>query len=286
MSETARIRPSLVKSADRVLDIFELLAVEGHGLTISDIGSKLGFARSSTHGLVHTLYSRGYLSQDQGRRFSLGVRLIQLGRNVVDRLELRSVARLPLEKLVADTHDAALLVVADRGELLYLDSVLSDARNVRTDPRMRAGAPLHCSSLGKALLAALDDGSVGELLEARSLAGVSEFSITDLDSLLADLALTRERGYSIDRQEAVLGVWCVGAPVRDHEGFSVAAISVSTIRDFFDPGMTGPLVAAAAIEISRAMGWEGDQSDLYRPVAGSELLLRGDARLSPPPTGV
>jgi IclR family KDG regulon transcriptional repressor len=275
------MQPSLVKSANRVLEIFELLASEPTGLTISEISSKLGFARSSTHGLVHTLHSRGYLSQDEGRRFFLGVRLIQLGLNVVDRLELRSVARAPLERLVASTHDTALLVVPDRGELLYVDKVLSDARDVRTDPRVSVQRPLHCSSLGKALLAALDDESVLEIMGGRSLSAATEFSITDLDSLLADLAMTRERGYSIDRQEAVPGVWCVGAPVRDHAGCSIAAISVSTIRDFFDPVVKGPLVSATALEISRAMGWEGDASDLYRPVAGTELLLQGEAR----PTG-
>jgi DNA-binding IclR family transcriptional regulator len=268
-------QPSLVKSANRALDIFELLAAEPNGLTISEISERLGFARSSTHGLVHTLFSRGYLSLDGGNRFYLGVRLIQLGLTVADRLELRSAAHGRLEQLVASTNDTALLVVPDGGELLYVDKVISDTRDVRTDPRMSMGRPLHCSSLGKALLAALDEDSVLRILGGRPLPSVTEFSITDLDELLADLALTRERGFSIDRQEAVPGVWCVGAPVRDHTGRSVAAISVSTIRDFFDPATSGPLVAAAAVDISNAMGWTGDATSLYRPVAGSDELLLG-----------
>jgi DNA-binding IclR family transcriptional regulator len=278
MAQTSAIQPTLVKSADRVLDIFELLATVPNGLTISEISRKLGFARSSTHGLVHTLYSRGYLAQDDDRRFSLGVRLIQLGFNVADRLELRSVARLSLEKLVESTHDSALLVVPRRGELLYVDKVLSGIRDVRTDPRISMERPLHCTSLGKALLAALDDDSVVELFDGKSLLGVTEFSITSVDELLADLALTRERLYSLDRQEAVIGVWCVGAPIRDHAGRLIAAISLSTIREFFDPVTSGPLVSAAAVEISRAMGWMGDMSTLFIPVEGSELLLLNETR--------
>lgn len=278
MAQTSAIQPTLVKSADRVLDIFELLATVPNGLTISEISRKLGFARSSTHGLVHTLYSRGYLAQDDDRRFSLGVRLIQLGFNVADRLELRSVARLSLEKLVESTHDSALLVVPQRGELLYVDKVLSGIRDVRTDPRISMERPLHCTSLGKALLAALDDESVVKLFDGKSLLGVTEFSITSVDELLADLALTRERLYSLDRQEAVIGVWCVGAPIRDHAGRLIAAISLSTIREFFDPVTSGPLVSAAAVEISRAMGWMGDMSTLFIPVEGSELLLLDEAR--------
>jgi len=262
-----------VKSADRTLDVFELLAAEPNGLTVSEISQRLGLARSSTHGLVRTLHARGYLMQNGGRRFHLGARLIQLGLNVVDRLELRAAARGPLERLVAATHDTALLVVPDRGDLLYVDKVLSDARDVRTDPRVSSRRPLQCSSLGKALLAALDDRAVEEIIESIGLERATEYSITGRDALMQDLAQTRARGYSVDAQEALVGVWCVGAPVRDHTGRSIAAISLSTIKEFFDAERTGPQVAAAAVEISRAMGWKGDSSSLYDPVPGSELLL-------------
>jgi IclR family acetate operon transcriptional repressor len=262
-----------VKSADRTLDIFELLAVEPHGLTVSEISDRLGLARSSTHGLVVTLQSRGYLAQDGDRRFYLGAPLIQLGLNVVDRLDLRTAARGPLERLVAATHDTALLVVPERGDLLYVDKVLSDARDVRTDPRVSSARPLHSSSLGKALLAALDDDSVLKIINVIGLERATEFSITDRGELLADLARTRARGYSIDEQEAVTGVFCVGAPVRDHTGRSIAAISLSTIKDFFDPDSMGPQVVSAAVEISRAMGWKHDALRLYEPVTGSELPL-------------
>src|SRR5207248_8586803 len=202
-----------------------------------------------------------------------GARLIQLGLNVADRLELRTAARGLLERLVAATHDTALLVVPEAGELLYVDKVLSDARDVRTDPRVASRRPLHCSSLGKALLAALDDESVLTIVEAVGLERVTEYSLADPDELLADLALTRHRGYAVDRQEALLGVWCVGAPIRDHTRRSIAAISLSTIKEFFNPEAAGPQVTAAAVEISRAMGWKGDATTLYEPVEGSAAVL-------------
>jgi IclR family KDG regulon transcriptional repressor len=266
-----------VKSADRTLDIFELFAAEPQALTIAEISERLGLARSSTHGLVHTLAARGYLVQDGGGRFQLGARLIQLGLNVVDRLELRSAARGTLERLVAATHDTALLVVPDHGDLLFVDKVLSDARDVRTDPRVSSRKPLHCTSLGKALLATLDDTSVIKAVHAVGLARATEYSITGKEELLADIADTRARGYSIDEQEALPGVFCVGAPVRDHTGNPVAAISLSTIKEFFDPDRTGPLVNAAAVEISHAMGWRGDASSLYEVLEDPGLLLPDEA---------
>lgn len=262
-----------VKSADRTLDILELLAAEPHGLTMSEIGDRLGLARSSAHGLVHTLLVRGYLVEHGRRQFQLGARLVQLGLNVVDRLELRTVARQPLEELVALTHDTAMLAVPDRGEILHVDKVLSDARDIRTDPRVTSRRPMHCSSLGKALLAALDDAAIETLLRQGRLEAVTPFTITDRRALLVDLARARSRGYSTDRQEAVLGVFCVGAPVRDHSSRSIAAISLSTIKDFYNPDRTGPRVNAAAVDISRAMGWSGDASTLFDPVPGSEALL-------------
>lgn len=273
-----------VKSAGRVLDILELLAAEPRGLTLSQIGDRLRIARSSAHGLVHTLLQRGYLShQDAGRKtFSLGVRLIQLGLNVGDRLELRSAARPVLEPLVSATNDTALLVVPDRGELLYVDKIVSDARDVRTDPRSSARRPLSCTSLGKALLAALDDASVAVVVRRLGLPRATGFSITTSEELLSDLAETRRRGYAVDRQEAVLGVCCVGAPVRDHTGRPVASISLSTIREFFDSEKTGPSIRSAAVEISHAMGWNGDARTLYDPVPGSlELLVGPEQRRGP-----
>ena len=279
--DTRRIQP--VKSADRVVDILELLAEDPQGLAVSQISARLGIARSSAHSLVHTLLGRGYLTQVDGasKRVRLGARLIQLGLNVSDRVELRSAARPALERLVADTDETALLVVPDRGELLYVDKVLSDSSGVRTDPRMSARRPLHCTSLGKALLAALDSGSVRAILARVGTPPVTRFTITDPDALLADLEQTRRRGYSVDQQEALLGVCCVGAPIRDHASRPVGSISLSTIGEFFQPERTGPAVAAAAIEISHAMGWKGDRAALYRPSEGSVEALLGSEGSEP-----
>ena len=274
--KATRITP--VKSADRTLDIFELFAAEPRRLTISEISDRLGVARSSTHGLVHTLAARGYLVQDGGGRFQLSARLIQLGLNVADRLELRSAARGPMEELAMATHDTALLVVPDSGDLLFVDKVLSEARDLRTDPRVSSRSPLHCSSLGKALLATLDDRAVMKIAETVGLEPATEHSITDPVQLLADLARTRARGYSVDQQEALLGVFCVGSPIRDHSGQPIAAISLSTIKDFFDPERTGPQVRAAAVDISHAMGWKGDARNLYEILEGSELVILSAGR--------
>ena len=259
------------------MDILELLAEDPQGLTLSQISARLGIARSSTHGLVNTLRRRGYLTEsgDAPKRLQLGARLIQLGLNVGDRLELRSAARPTLERLVAETSQTALLVVPDGGELLYVDKIVSESSTVRTDPRMSARRPLHSTSVGKALLAALDDASARAVLDRVGTPPVTSFTIEDPRVLIADLAQARHRGYAVDRQEAFVGVCCVGAPIRDHTGRPIGAISLSTIREFFDPERTGPAITAAAVEISQAMGWEGGAATLYEPAEGSVEALLG-----------
>jgi DNA-binding IclR family transcriptional regulator len=270
-----------VKSADRVLDIFELLTSEPDGLTVSEISARLGIARSSAHGLVQTVAQRGYLRRDHrdGKRVALGASLVQLGLNVTDRLELRTIARSPLERLVAATQDTVLLAVPEHGNLVYLDKIFSDQRGFRTDPRASARRPLHASSMGKALLAAAGDESVSALLEGNDLERVTEFTIVNVDTLIEELRRTRTRGYAIDEQEAVLGVCCVGAPIRDHTAQLIGAISLSTIREFYEPEKTGPAVRDAALEISNSMGWNGDLNDLYTAPPGSlEAILGVDPR--------
>ena len=211
-----------------------------------------------------TLTARGYVRREaDSKRFTLGVPLVQLGLSVTDRLELRAAARGVLERLVAAWHETALLAVATDAEIVYVDKVVSDQFGFRTDPRVSVRRPIHSHSLGKALLAGTGDEFVEVLIEVRGLEPVTEFTIVDPGELLEDLRRTRERGFAMDQQEAVLGVCCVGAPVRDHTGQLAAAISLSTIREYYRPEVTGPAVREGAFQISRAMGWNGDLEALY-----------------------
>jgi IclR family KDG regulon transcriptional repressor len=257
----------LVKSASRVLDLFELLLEEPRGLTLSEISHRLEVPRSSAHGLIQTLLTRGYLHRagDSGQRLRLGVRLIELGLSVSDEFDLRPVARQHLERLASETHETAFIAILDGGEFVCMDKFVSrDAETrVRADAPLGARRAIHCTSLGKAYLAALDDRSATEMLDKYGMRPATRHSLTSKAAMLKDLAATRARGYSVDSQEAVLGICCVGAPIRNHIGTPFAAVSVSMIRDFADPEVQGPAVMRAAVEISRTLGWNGDVATLY-----------------------
>jgi DNA-binding IclR family transcriptional regulator len=147
---------------------------------------------------------------------------------------------------------------------VYLEKVVSQHRPFRTDPWLSDHVPLHCSSLGKSILAAASSDHTELLMGSEPLARSTPNSITSRRALAAELALTRERGYSLDHQESMLGVCCAGAPVRDRTGRVIAAVSTSTVSDLFDADRLGPAVARAAVEISHALGWQGAPAQLFR----------------------
>ena len=255
-----------------------MLSEHPEGLSITEIGGRLNFPRSSTHGLVYTLVERGYLQSLPDRRgFRLGAKLIQLAMGVVAWLDLRSAAGGPLEELAAKTRETAFLAIPDAGELVYIDRAVSPERDFSMDARLGLRRPAHCSSLGKALLAGFDEASLTEFIERHGFPASTPYSIRSRAALERDLAETRERGYSVDWQEAVIGVCCVGAPIRDHQGRLVAAISISTIRDRFQPEVQGPFTTSAAIQISQALGWRGDSQTLYACTPGDNTLILGTA---------
>ena len=194
--------------------MFELLAAEPQGLTVSEISERLGLARSSAHGLVQTLYSRGYLMENGGRRFS--------PRRPSDptRPQRRRPARAP--------RRGARPARAARGRHARHGA----ARRPRQGrPPVRRQGDQRCARRAHRPACELPSGrctarvserrcsprsttsSVLEVVAVTGLERATEFSIGDRDELLSDLARTRERWYSLDQQEAVLGVWCVGAPV-------------------------------------------------------------------------
>jgi DNA-binding IclR family transcriptional regulator len=253
-----------VKSADRVLDIFEALCDEPGGLALSELGVRLGIAHSSVHALLHTLAARGYLRRDQEtKRYVLGARLIHLSLGVSDGLDLRSIARDALERLVKESQETAFVAQLDGHDLIYVDKVVSRHRAFRTDPRLSARVPLHCSALGKAILAAMAPARVEQLLGDEVLVPSTPSSITDRAELERNLAGVRGRGYAIDDQESMLGVCCAGAPIRDRSGEVIAAVSVATIVNLFDAEQLGPAVASTAVDISHALGWQGSRATLF-----------------------
>lgn len=248
-----------VQSLARGLTILSLLAETEEPMGVTEIAQALGVDKSSAFHLLSTLANRGFVEQDaRDRRYKLGLRIVELSRRALDRIELRAVAKPTLKLLQQRTGEAAhLAIMADRS-VVYIDAVDSGANlNVNTEIGRRA--PAHCTAIGKSLIAWLPSEELEKFVGESPLVRYTPRTITTLRELIPHLETVRERGYAVDDEEFDPGVRCVAAAARDYRGKVVASVGISgpairvTLERIPEIGTT---VLEAAREISRLLGHE------------------------------
>ncbi len=215
-----------VKSAERVLRVFELLARHPEGLTVKEISSSLAFPQSSTFNLVTTLHEEGYVNQDQLKRYKLGPKLIQIGTAAMDSLDISAEGKPYLKKLMKDVQETVFMALLSDGELIYVVKI-DNNRSIRTTAQLGKRKPLYCTGLGKAFLAFLPLERRKELLQGIELVPITDSTITNKEMLEQNLDSFVESGYSIDDEENEEGLFCLAAPVYGASGIMEAAISVA-----------------------------------------------------------
>jgi len=247
-----------VPALERGMVILETIAKSRAGLTFSGLARRLSFPKSSIHCLVLTLERMGYLhrTEDTGR-YVCGSRLAEVANLAIEGAALREKAMPVLHGLVENAGMTVHLAVLE-----HLDAVLIaklaplSAEQIPTWSGKRLD--LHCTSLGKCLIAYLPEQEMAAMVKARGLLRHNENTIVSLRKLKEELARTRDRGYAVDDQEEELGICCLGAPVFDSQGRVVAAVSLTGSTEQIDPGNCDKLVAMvqhAGFEISRRLGW-------------------------------
>lgn len=216
----------IVQSVQRALEILGFFSGNTAELGISEIAEKMALSKSTVYGLVNTLVSQGYLEQQQNKRYRLGIKLFELGNLVQRRLDLRNEAK-PWCKILAEKYRENIHLAAHyEGEIVYIDKV--DALDlVISYSQVGKRAPMHCTGVGKAILAYLPLDYVEAYILNKPLSKYTEKTIMSPQALLQELALTKSRGYAVDDEEIEMGFRCVAAPIFDHRGYPLAAISVS-----------------------------------------------------------
>ena len=244
-----------VPAVEGALSVLETLA-NAPQLGVSELAKRMGLSKGSAYRLLATLVRRGYVEKDaQSDRYQLTYRLFAVGSRAAHRLGLREVAQPVMERLGAETGEAVNLGVLDEFRTVSLH-LIESAHPLSLSMRI-GGLPAHATATGKILLAGLDPAEFARRLEGRRLERVTERTIKSRPTLLAELARVRTQGFAVDDEECSLGMRCVGAPIQDHRGIVVAALSVVAPCQRLTPAML-PVVAdavrAAAGEISRRLG--------------------------------
>ncbi|MBW1640502.1 MULTISPECIES: IclR family transcriptional regulator [Microbacterium] len=211
-----------VKSVTRVFDLLELIADAGGDVTLSELSAAADLPLPTIHRLLRTLVSLGYARQLANRRYALGPRLVRLG-EVANR-KFGQIAMPQLKELVERLGETANLATIDGDRVIYVSQAPSPhAMRMFTEVGRRSH--LHSTGVGKAILSQLGDDEVREIIGRTGLPPATAHSLTTIDALLADLAVSRERGFAIDDGEQEIGVRCYAMPV---PGMPVpTAVSVS-----------------------------------------------------------
>jgi IclR family acetate operon transcriptional repressor len=219
-----------VQTIERAFHLLEVLAAGGGEMSISQLADASGLPMPTIHRLLRTLVAQGYVRQQPSRRYALGPRLIWLGESA-ERL-LAAWALPHLEKLVAELDETANVAMLDNDRAVYVAQV-PGTRPMRTFTEVGRRVHLHSTGVGKALLAALPDEQMVDLVYRIPLPANTEHTIVDRDQLLADLRAGRDRGFMVDDGEQDLGVRCVAVaiPADVHAAISVSAPSVRLTDD-------------------------------------------------------
>ncbi|MBB5639959.1 IclR family transcriptional regulator [Cryobacterium roopkundense] len=238
-----------VQSVERVFELLELITAAGGEVMLSELATSTELPLPTIHRLLRTLVAKGYVRQLANRRYVLGPGLIRLGEGASK--QLGALVRPQLRTLVDQLGETANMAVLDSDMVLYIAQVPSK-HSMRMFTEVGRRAHLHDTGVGKAILAQMKDDSVRAVMARAGMPSATSTSITNVDDLLADLRLIRERGYSIDDGEQEVGVRCFAMAVPNAPTLTAISVSgpVSRVDGSFAERAV-PMLRAAAEELSR-----------------------------------
>lgn len=241
---------------NRVLDVLESVVKNGSDTTLAQIAAHAAVPKPTAHRILMGLARRGYVRSWEHGHYGPGPQVFVLAGMANAMRDYAVIARPALGELRTHTKDTIHLGLLVGEEAVYIEKLDGD-RPYRMVSKLGMHLYLHCTGIGKAILAALPDPVRDELVERLPLPGRTPRTLTDRSALRKELVLTRARQYAIDDEENEAGIRCVAAAFRDHNGVVVGAVSVSAPAFLMSLGQAtvlGPAVLKAANEVSLALG--------------------------------
>lgn len=248
-----------VRAVERAMRILTCFENENPEMGLSEIAKAVDLHKSTTHRIVTTLLHYGFLERaSDGQKYRLGVRLVNLGFRVVQRMDIRREA-IPVMKKLRDRWDETCdLSIFDDNRVFYIE-VLHSNHALTIAAEAGQHLPAHCTASGKLFVANIESQDLASFLE-QPLEAYTENTITTADELQRQFKQIREQGYSIDQEEYELGICAISAPIRDQFGTMVAALSIPSPTSRMTPARIAeisPALIDAAHAISRHLGWQG-----------------------------
>jgi DNA-binding IclR family transcriptional regulator len=217
----------VVRSVVRALDVLIVLSTQNGSVSLADLAKETGLNPSTVFRLLESMRVRGFVRQaDGGSGYQLDSRVVDLGSAFLRSMSIWDYARDLADQLAEDLSETASVGVLDQGQVLYI-AIARGQRELGIQSQSGTRHPAYCTALGKVFLADLTWAEAAAILDAEPMVRLTPSTIIEKAAMQEELGTIRSRGYSIDDEERNPHVVCIAAPITDHTGRSVAAVSIS-----------------------------------------------------------
>lgn len=245
-----------MQSLDRALGVLVAVA-KSEQSTLTDLSLSLGVPTATTHRILTTLQKHRFvIFNEEHQSWSIGIEAYRTGASFMNRTSLTEVSRPIMRFLMEKTGETANLAIPDGAEVVFVEQI-ETPHPIRAFFARGARTSMHASGIGKAILSTMSEDHVRRLLMSSGLQAFTDNTLTSPATLFSDLAETKTRGYSYDREERYLGMSCIGSAVFDERGEACGGVSISGPSTRFDSMRVpelGAIVAEAAGQISQLIG--------------------------------
>jgi DNA-binding IclR family transcriptional regulator len=247
-------------AVERTLAILELLSVTRSGLTLPELSRRLKLPKSSTYCLLVTLTRHGYLVRNnRTHRYMFGLKLFSVANRAFGSVELRERAAACLQSLARRSRLTVHMAILEGDAAIVIEKIEPPGL-IRLASWVGKSMDLHCSAVGKCLMAYLPESELLRIVRDHGLTRYNENTITSIRKLREQAADIKRLGYAIEDEEGEIGCRCVGAPIYDYCGNVIAAISIAGTTAQIEPedlAEFGAMVRRTATEISQVVGSTG-----------------------------
>ncbi len=253
-----------VQTIDRTLDIIELLATAKEGLGVTEIGQSIGLHKSTVYRLLTALSERGYIEKDsKSSTYKLGLKFIEISGLFLKKLELKTEALPSMRRLAEIIGQPVHLAILEGTDVIYIEKV-ELVNSIRMYSQIGRRAPVHCSAIGKILLAGLNTERLQEVLENIKFKKYTPNTILSKEGLKREVQRVSAQGWAVDNEEHEPDIRCIAAPIFDYTNKIIAAVSVSGESRIINPKSdleTARYVIETAANISKRMGYVHGKGD-------------------------
>ncbi len=246
-----------IQVLERMFKLIDILASRDEAMSLKELSQNAGLHPSTTHRILNDLSLGRYVERPETGSYRLGMRLLELGNVVKNRLDVREAALIPMRELHKLIQQPVNLSMRQGDEIVYIERAYSERSGMQVVRAIGGRAPLHLTSVGKLFLAVDDNDKVRAYANRTGLVGHTKTSLTDLRSLERELSRVRQYGIARDNEELEIGVRCMAAGIYDDQNKLVAGLSISAPADRIDETWLAKLQVTAK-EISAALGYHGN----------------------------